>query len=534
MNINQFERLIRHMYCVGIGTWEHLAHCPAIPEIVEEQLQQNVAKDSGRPIPTRIKRYMPVLVWGEAGIGKSETVRRVAADLGIGFRDLRLGQLEVGDLIGMPRKEEVYPCIYDWENPRSSRSLRSKRYSRAQLLRHIEMSHPGKIVRTSMGEPDVLGTLNAALRAVGEGTQYWGLRDFRTVYAIPDWFPEPGTHGILFLDELNRSPDDVRQAIFQLILDREMHGHILPEGWIIVSANNPSDESSDTSYTVNPLEDKAFLDRFLHVALVPTPEEWLEYARGPGKVDLSIISVIASDPGLLGLRSVKIPNIEPTPRSWTVLSRIMPGLDPDLGHFVALGMLGPTAAVAWERLRYSREKPVTAEEILSDYASARVRLQAFRNHRNEEGNLDPRQDMIRLTFESLHSTLQNPEGGVLPMNQIQNLTAFIRDGLTDVADGGLGIADITSNYMQYWASSSFMGFIPVLQHPDILNHLILKLEQSGEHDLVNRLRSKGRRRGRRSPGTPPEPSNFGFFRMPQAPLYDGPVQPWFMRERPLV
>lgn len=41
-------------------------------------------------------------LWGEAGIGKSELVKQEADKMEYNFVDLRLGQMEVGDLIGIP------------------------------------------------------------------------------------------------------------------------------------------------------------------------------------------------------------------------------------------------------------------------------------------------------------------------------------------------------------------------------------------------------------------------------------------------
>jgi hypothetical protein len=535
VNINQFERLIKHLYCVAIGTWEDQSHCAPIPEIVSERKAQEEALARGEKKYDRMSRYMTLLVWGEAGIGKSETVKAVSKQLGIGFRDLRLSQLEATDLIGMPRKEEVYPCVYDWQIPGASPELLAKRFSRSQLRRYIEMNHPDK------AGPDPISTLEAALHLVREGTRYWGLRDFRTVYATPDWFPEVGTHGILLLDEIGRSQDDVRQAVFQLILDRQMHNLYLPEGWIIVAATNPSDDlsTSGSTYTVDPLDDKAFLDRFLHVALKPTPEEWLEYARGPGSVDISIISVIASDPALLGITGVKIPNVMPTPRSWTMLSRILPGLDPDLGHFVALGLLGAKAAIVWESLRYSKEKPVSGQEVIDNYDEARPRLLAFMTHRNKEGHLEPRSDLLRMTFESLSPLLKT--SGRLSTSQNANLVSFLRDGLQSHSQGGLGLADITSNYLQYWATKGYVGAFAALHVPDILERLIEKLEQAGEHEFADQLkggRGAGRRRRRRGGSTKliEEAPGYGrLFRMPRAPLQDvSEQQPWFMRKRQLL
>ena len=81
----------------------------------------------------------------------------------------------------------------------------------------------------------------------------------RTVWLKPSWFPEEGTSGVLFLDELNRAPRDVRQAVFQLVLDRKLHTHTLPSGWSIVAAGNYSG-----AYDVDD-QCEAFLSRFGHI-----------------------------------------------------------------------------------------------------------------------------------------------------------------------------------------------------------------------------------------------------------------------------
>ena len=64
MNLEHFRVLLRHLY-----------------EIASERAD-----------------YVPVLAWGETGVGKSATVQAVASDLGLDFIDLRLGQQEIGDL----------------------------------------------------------------------------------------------------------------------------------------------------------------------------------------------------------------------------------------------------------------------------------------------------------------------------------------------------------------------------------------------------------------------------------------------------
>ena len=46
--------------------------------------------------------YTPIVLLGKSGIGKTESVRDLAADLGIGFCELRLSHYQESDLIGLP------------------------------------------------------------------------------------------------------------------------------------------------------------------------------------------------------------------------------------------------------------------------------------------------------------------------------------------------------------------------------------------------------------------------------------------------
>jgi len=52
--------------------------------------------------PSRAKELPPMMVWGAPGLGKSTILRDIAAELGIGFIDVRLAQREPVDIRGLP------------------------------------------------------------------------------------------------------------------------------------------------------------------------------------------------------------------------------------------------------------------------------------------------------------------------------------------------------------------------------------------------------------------------------------------------
>lgn len=260
--------------------------------------------DAKRWIKMLAEKQIPVapLLVGPMGCGKSEIIKQIAQELGIQLVDLRLAQMEPGDLIGIPYRE----------------SDRSK-------------------------------------------------------WAVPDWFPKEGTRGIIFLDELNRAPNDVRQAVFQLIWDKKMHMHNLPKGWTVVAAINP--DNSD--YQVEVL-DKAMVRRFAVINAVPHVDSWMEYAVNEGKISSDITGFIGTHKDMLFVTENN--NDFPVVRNnaaWSVINilRQAGAVPQDLEFEIYSGIVGKEAATAFIRfLDKNYERPVNGEEVLKDYADVREKI----------------------------------------------------------------------------------------------------------------------------------------------------------------
>lgn len=101
----------------------------------------------------------------------------------------------------------------------------------------------------------------------------------KTRFATPLILPTEG-FGILFLDEANRVDKDIRSGMLTLLEDRDINGHKLGKGWIVVLAGNPSDTpESEGQYEVGEF-DTALRDRVAVVELRPTVEGLLKYLQG--------------------------------------------------------------------------------------------------------------------------------------------------------------------------------------------------------------------------------------------------------------
>ena len=126
-----------------------------------------------------VEQSITPYIWGRPGIGKSQAVKQIADELGIGFIDLRLSQLESADLRGIP-VPDVNEGICRWMPP--------------------------------------------------EFLPFEGVERFKN------------TSGILLLDEFNRARTDVLQSAFQLVLDRSVGLHKIMDTWYIVAAGNLGEE----------------------------------------------------------------------------------------------------------------------------------------------------------------------------------------------------------------------------------------------------------------------------------------------------
>lgn len=320
-------------------------------------------------IKQAIKKKLTPMIWGKHGIGKSQMVAQIGEETAkernlkfttnpnlfnekhFGLVDLRLGQMEVGELLGMP--------------------VRDKENNITRWLR-------------------------------------------------PLWFPiNVFSQGIIFLDELNRGRLDVLQAVFQLVWDRRLASHILPDGWGIIVANNPS----GSDYYVNDL-DPALLDRFINIKLNPETKEWISYAKNK-ELNEEIINYIQHYPEMLGNDGCDVNvEIKPTPRSWDMLSLMLQGLDQDLIYEVCLGLIGNEATIPFiESLKENLEKPITAKQVINDLNKWQKKIKEYGNLNAEK----PRLDLLKHTADDIERVLKKDYiEKDLTDEQESNLVEFIR------------------------------------------------------------------------------------------------------------
>jgi len=255
-----------------------------------------------------------------------------------------------------------------------------------------------------------------------------GLADFErdergnliaTKFMRPDWFPsDPNSKGIIFLDEINRGRRDVLQAVFQLCLDKRLHKYILPEGWHVIGAMNPNTED----YIVTDLSDKAFLDRFCHIKLAPSKQEFFEYAKAV-KFEAQLIQFLQDQPTLLqaDLESFEL-DVTPSRRSWSSVDRLMKVKTPiNLLRELVSGLVGTAASAAFIKSLSDTDKPISGKDIMDDYAKHSAKIKKY-----SDSKTGGRQDMLKYTCDSLLEAIQELKKSPTK-EQSTNISSFLKE-----------------------------------------------------------------------------------------------------------
>ena len=170
-------------------------------------LSNEKAEEKGNP-------KTPICIWGEHGIGKTQTVQTYAQENGYKFAYIAPAQFEeMGDLVGMPK-------ITD-------------------------------------GTTENKGT---------------------TVFVPPDWVPREEGPGILLIDDVNRADDRILRGIMQLLQNYELVSWKLPAKWhIVLTANPDGGDYSVTPIEeckIQELTKGAFIQKSSHVKVNSCVDKW--------------------------------------------------------------------------------------------------------------------------------------------------------------------------------------------------------------------------------------------------------------------
>ncbi len=203
------------------------------------------------------KEMRPVMIWGQPGIGKSDIVKELAAKL--------------------QEKTNKVVLIHD--------------------------------VRLSLYTPiDLIG-----IPCPDEHKEY-------TVYLRPEMFKmddSPNVINILFFDEITNATPSTAASCYQIILDRKIATHQLPDNCYVLCAGNRTIDRSGVYKMLKPLA-----NRMSHVELVTSLNDWKKWAYRQKDFDSRVIAFLNYRPNLLCVYDPSSDYVAfPTPRSWESVAR---------------------------------------------------------------------------------------------------------------------------------------------------------------------------------------------------------------------
>ncbi len=207
-----------------------------------------------------------------------------------------------------------------------------------------------------------------------------------TTHATPDFWPSIDSEhpkGVIFVDEINRGNTSVLNTFMQVLTDRKVHHHVLPKGWLIVSAVNPEGSGNNDVTTM----DDAFRNRFSLFKVDFDKNALLDYMK-VSEWDKTLIQFVES-----GLWQYSRPeSVSKAPGSKYLSSRdlsylnnvLKAGFDSRDEMMFYEAILGSNYANSFYKFKHD-ERPVSYNDLLTNKKAALTRLKVHGDTNNKMG-----------------------------------------------------------------------------------------------------------------------------------------------------
>lgn len=188
-------------------------------------------------------------------------------------------------------------------------------------------------------------------------------------YKLPDWFPVKGKapdKGILCFDDRNQASADLQKVLANICQARTLHGHELPDGWMVVSTGNRQSDRAGANRVLSHLRNRETV-----VELETHLDDWTSWAI-EHDVKPEVISFIRFRPNLLhDFDAQRDQNA--TPRSWVEgVSDVLGVVSPDAEYECFKGAVGEGAAAEFVGFTRIFRKLPNPDAILMNPTTANV------------------------------------------------------------------------------------------------------------------------------------------------------------------
>lgn len=203
-----------------------------------------------------------------------------------------------------------------------------------------------------------------------------------TVHNIPEFWPYDG-EGVIFLDEINRGTTSVLNTFMQLLTDRKIHKHSIPDGWIVVSCINPETAENDVTTM-----DSALKNRFEIFNVNYDKKTFLSYMKEQNwhqDVQMFVESTwqyktpeeIGDAPGVKYV----------SPRTFAKLNAILQNSNnKELEMTLYESQLGANLGRDFYSFR-NNESPVLYKHLVEDFKKSAARLKKFSDPKNYKNGM---------------------------------------------------------------------------------------------------------------------------------------------------
>lgn len=307
-----------------------------------------------------------VCLVGDAGIGKSQLVRQIAA----GRKPTKPFTWDGREWTDSLPIKTLYLAHFQAEDmgvPYPSRAKRNELLQECQLFLNLA-THAKERGDKPQYDKFVSYVNGLSSRIIGMGSP---LEDGTFEFLVERSLRDMPQEGILFLDEWNRAEKSTIKAFFTLLEDRKVHGvQLVPDGVQIVAAMNPS----NAAYSVNEAEkDHAFRRRLVFVALTVNPGAWLNYADGRFH-NLVVDFVKAMPDALYDTRLRDAGKAFPCPATWEKVSLLLQRneeLNLDLNsegvYLSVCGIIGESAGSEFAEYVKNNDVVIAPMDLLKNY-----------------------------------------------------------------------------------------------------------------------------------------------------------------------
>ena len=161
--------------------------------------------------------------------------------------------------------------------------------------------------------------------------------DGHVIWATPGFLPTDERGGIFFLDEINRGTEMVANALFSLILDRQVGEYRMPDSWIPAAAVNDKDTGARKMSS-------ALQSRFIHLDARTDLDDVCKFAI-QHNWEPAVVAFLRFRPGDLH-NYEPTRRVSPNPRAWEFVSQIVAQNPPESVLFPLIsGAVGEGAAI---------------------------------------------------------------------------------------------------------------------------------------------------------------------------------------------